>query len=158
MEDFHNDFHSRVNGRRSNLDGLFSSPFDNDPFFSSFGTGGNFGKPLSQALRGGSINSSSVKMSSSYSGYGSAGRSTSTSTFIDSTGRKTIRTETTITYPDGRQETSIEERVEEPMGPCPQRIIGGNTRLNNPKIIQGGNITRTTSMSNNSNSGRVGYY
>eukprot|EP01035_Chromulina_nebulosa_P019832 gene19832-25780_t len=158
MEDFHNDFHTRVNVRRSNLDDLFSSPFDNDPFFSSFGIGGNFGKPLSQSLRGGSINSSSVTMSSSFSGYG-AGKSTSTSTFIDSIGRKTIRTETTITYPDGRKETSIEERVEEPMGLGPQRISTGNLRSNNQKIIQGGNITRTTSMSsNNSNSRRAGYY
>jgi curved DNA-binding protein CbpA len=87
-------------GRSSLLDDMFGG----DPFADmGGGMGGGMGAGFSK---------SSSFSSSSFGGRG-VSRSVSTSTVIGADGRRVTKTITTVTHPDGRQETNTEEHTDQ---------------------------------------------
>lgn len=153
FEDFHRSMHEDMffgNGMGGN--GRSNRGRDrrrDDPFGMGMGTGGfGFGPSLMDEFFGGgsdpfmgfsnmggmggqSMTSFSSFSSSSSTGVrGGTSRSVSTSTFIGPDGRKITRKETTITHPDGRRESNVEEHVEE-AGQGSRRIdYGGDNSFN----------------------------
>jgi curved DNA-binding protein CbpA len=121
MDSFHDDFFDQ--GPRQGQSGGRDrqrerrDPFS-DPFFSSgFGSMGGIGRMMDMGgfggfgdMDGGFGSSSSMMMSSSSSGgRGVMSSSTSSSSRIGPDGVKHVRKEKTVTHPDGRRETSVEE-------------------------------------------------
>jgi DnaJ-class molecular chaperone len=104
--------------------GASRDPFASDPFFSSAFMGHSMMSRdpfFSDSMRSmHEMMSSHHNMASSFSQQSASGNrrmvgtSTSQHTVISSDGTRTTRKETTITYPDGRQETNVEEFTEPP--------------------------------------------
>lgn len=83
------------------------------------------GDPFADMMQGGVGGfSSSTSTTSVMNGPGRSGKSVSTRTFIDSTGKRVTKTETTTYHPDGRVETKVDEHVDEV--PSMSRIAGGD--------------------------------
>jgi len=132
------------------------SIFENDPFFNSFGGSsfGNFGNNF-----GDGMNNSSTSMSFSSSSFSSGGggrsKSTSTSTFIGPDGRRVTRTETTITHPDGRQESTVDEHVDDSQVNN-SRIGYSSSNINNNNgngiALRNVNVNNNTNNNGNNNS------
>lgn len=132
MEEFHNSFHrhgqshsqrQQSNSQRrdpfSMMDSMFSDPFGGSMFGGSMFGGGDPFARHSEMMRsfgnGGGFSGSSQSFSSSFSSTGGRGtsRSVSTSTYIGPDGRRVTKKETSITYPDGHTETSVEETTDD---------------------------------------------
>lgn len=123
--------HSNGFGRQNSGGGGRSTghPFDDDPF-GSMGLGG-FGMRMGMGMGpslfdrmasmhgsdmgggGGAFSRSFSSSSTTMHGSGRSGKSVSTSTFIDSSGRRCTKTTTTVYHPDGSVETHSEESSDE---------------------------------------------
>lgn len=120
FDDFHGQMFNQSNRAGGGMNqspfmgGFMNDPFFGDPFqqHTSMMRGGGFGDfPTT------SITSSNSFSSSSFGGSsGRSGKSTSTSSYTDTSGRRVTKTETTVYRSDGTQETTVEERVDEPQG------------------------------------------
>ena len=132
FRDFHDDpFTNRGFGdrqQRNNTDSM-SHPFERSSLFDDFFGGDPFaGFGDMHNGRVSSTSSSSSYSSSSFSGgIGRSGKSISTSTFIDSNGKKTTKTTTTIYNPDGTTSIDTNEVTED----APPRISSGSNSRSN---------------------------
>lgn len=116
MDDFHSFGGGMGSQRGSRMGG--SNSQRRDPFggFGGFGGFGMMDEMFSDMGGGGGFSSSmstSFSSSSMSSGGGGMSKSTSTSSYIGSDGRRYTKTETTTIHPDGRRETKSEEFVED---------------------------------------------
>lgn len=117
---FNDHFNGRQNrggfqgfGRSSLLDNFFGGdPFMGGGMDMHFGMNNHHHDNRQQ--QGFSSSSMSFSSSSFSGGRSGAGKSVSTSTFIDTNGRRVTKKTTTITHPNGKQESTVEESVEEP--------------------------------------------
>lgn len=144
MESFHEEFmndpftnrgnrqRNNNNNRNQNRSNSLSHPFFGGSLMDEFFGGdpfANFGDIRDRNFSSSTRSSSSSFSSSSFSGgAGKSGKSVSTSTFIDSTGKKTTKTTTTIYNPDGTSSVETNEYIED--APTAPRLTNADRKGN----------------------------